>query len=55
MALQVQKASIRLAVLQSSSPVHRPKIAGLVTGSSHCLASQNIEGDKSTVSNLLSF
>ena len=31
------------------------KLARLVTGSSHCLASQHIKGDKNTVSDLLSF
>jgi hypothetical protein len=31
------------------------RLARLVTGSSHCLASQHIKGDKNTVSDLLSF
>jgi hypothetical protein len=47
--------------LPLDSPCYKPvqliarKLARLVTGSSHCLASQHIKGDRNTVSDLLSF
>ena len=47
--------------LDCNSPHHKAvqmtaqKLARLVTGSSHCLASQHLKGDKNAVSDLLSF
>jgi hypothetical protein len=51
----------KLGKLPPDSPYYKAvqliarKLARLVTGSPHCLASQHIKGDKNTVSDLLSF
>jgi hypothetical protein len=54
LALQIQQAGARLVILPTGSN-DREKLAHLITDSTHCLASQHIQGDQNTVSDFLSF